>query len=154
MNRTISALDITPELCTAYMADYDLNSDQTQTFVYACLAGVAVNSLLKQAGIKFGVKFANGVIKKIPGKVLTKINQKVGFRFITKFGSKGIVNLGKMLPGVGAIVGGGLDLVETKVIADRAYKWFMTGDFSVKGESDDDVIDIDDNDYNTTETKE
>jgi hypothetical protein len=129
--------------CTAYMADYDLNSDQTQTFVYACLAGVAVNSLLKQAGIKFGVKFANGVIKKIPGKVLTKINQKVGFRFITKFGSKGIVNLGKMLPGVGAIVGGGLDLVETKVIADRAYKWFMTGDFSVKGESNDDVIDID-----------
>lgn len=30
----------------------------------------------------------------------------------------------------------------------------MTGDFSVKGESDDDVIDIDDNDYNTTEIKE
>ena len=48
-----------------------------------------------------------------------------------------------MLPGVGAIVGGGLDLVETKVIADRAYKWFMTGDFSVKGESNDDVIAID-----------
>lgn len=61
-------------------------------------------------------------IKKIPGKVLTKINQKVGFRFITKFGTKGIVNLGKMLPGVGAVIGGGLDLVETKVIADRAYK--------------------------------
>lgn len=122
--------------CTAYMAGYDLNSDQTQTFVYACLAGVAVNGLLKQAGIQFGVKFANGVIKKIPGKVLTKINQRVGFRFITKFGSKGIVNLGKMLPGVGAIVGGGLDLVETKVIADRAYKWFMIGDFSVEGDKD------------------
>ena len=30
----------------------------------------------------------------------------------------------------------------------------MTGDFSVKGESNDDVIDIDDNDYNTTEIKE
>lgn len=129
--------------CSAYMADYDLNSDQTQTFVYACLAGVAVNGLLKQAGIKFGVKFANGVIKKIPGKVLTKINQKVGFRFITKFGSKGIVNLGKMLPGVGAIVGGGLDLVETKIIADRAYKWFVKGDFSVKGDNDEGIIDID-----------
>ena len=129
--------------CTAYMADYDLNSDQTQTFVYACLAGVAVNGLLKQAGIKFGVKYANGVIKKIPGKVLTKINQKVGFRFITKFGSKGIVNLGKMLPGVGAIVEGGLDLVETKIIADRAYKWFVKGDFSVKGDNDEGIIDID-----------
>lgn len=87
--------------CVAYMAEYELNSDQTQTFIYACLAGVAVNGLLKQAGIKFGVKFANGLIKKIPGKVLTKINQKVGFRFITKFGTKGIVNLGKLLPGVG-----------------------------------------------------
>lgn len=51
--------------CVAYMADYELNSDQTQTFVYACLAGVAINELLKQAGVKFGVKFANRLIKKI-----------------------------------------------------------------------------------------
>mgnify|MGYP004497408631 FL=1 len=123
--------------CTAYMAGYDLNSDQTQTFVYACLAGVAVNGILKKAGISFGVKLATGVIKKIPGKVLTKINQKVGFRFITKFGTKGIVNLGKMVPGVGAVVGGGLDFVETKVIADRAYRWFMLGDYSIKGEEND-----------------
>ncbi len=137
--------------CVAYMADYELDSDQTQTFVYACLAGVAVNGLLKQAGIKFGVKFANGLIKKIPGKVLTKINQKVGFRFITKFGTKGIVNLGKLLPGVGAVVGGGLDLVETKIIADRAYKWFFKGDFSVKGETEEDVIEIDEIDFDNIE---
>lgn len=123
--------------CTAYMVGYDLNSDQTQTFVYACLAGVAVNGFLKKAGISFGVKLATGVIKKIPGKILTKINQKVGFRFITKFGTKGIVNLGKMVPGVGAVVGGGLDFVETKVIADRAYRWFILGDYSIKGEEDD-----------------
>ncbi len=133
--------------CVAYMAGYELHTDQTQTFVYACLAGVAVNSLVKQAGIKFGVKFANGLIKKIPGKVLTKINQKVGFRFITKYGTKGIINLGKLLPGVGALVGGGLDLVETKVIADRAYRWFLKGDFSVKDEKEDEVIQIEEADF-------
>lgn len=116
--------------CTAYVAGYELNSDQTQTFVYACLAGVALNNALKQAGIKVGIKLANGVIKKIPGKVLTKINQKVGFRFITKFGTTGVVNLGKMIPGVGAIVGGGFDLAETKIIAKRAYKWFWQGNFA------------------------
>lgn len=138
--------------CIAYMTDYKLNSDQTQTFVYACLAGVAVNGFLKQAGIKFGVKCANGLIKKIPGKILTKINQKVGFRFITKFGTKGIVNLGKLLPGVGAIVGGGLDLVETKVIADRAYSWFYKGDFSVKSEKEEYVVEVDNCDFeNVTE---
>lgn len=134
--------------CVAYMADYNLSSDQTQTFIYACLAGVAVNSLMKQAGIKFSVNFAKGIIKKVPGSVLKKINQKVGFRFLTKFGSKGIVNFGKMLPGVGAIVGGGLDLVETKIIANRAYKWFMTGDFSVKDENEDTFVDVDENGFN------
>lgn len=117
--------------CVTYMAGFELDSDETHTFVYACLAGVAVNELVKQASIKFGVKFANGLIKKIPGKALTKINQKVGFRFITKFGTKGIVNLGKLLPGVGAVVGGRLDFVETKIIAQRSYKWFFKHDFSV-----------------------
>ncbi len=122
--------------CTAYMAGFELKSDQTQTFVYACLAGVAVNQLMKQVGVKFGVKLANSMIKKIPGKLLTKINQAVGFRFITKFGTKGLVNMGKLLPGVGAVVGGGLDLVETKVIGDRAYKWFFEGDFSSEKKKD------------------
>ena len=125
--------------CVAYMAGFELDSDETQTFVYACLAGVAVNELVKQASIKFGVKFANGLIKKIPGKVLTKINQKVGFRFITKFGTKGIVNLGKLLPGVGAVVGGGLDFVETKMIAKRSYKWFFKHDFSVDKKNEEDI---------------
>ena len=133
--------------CTSYMAGFDLNSDQTQTLVYACLAGVAVNNVMKQASIKFGVKFANGLIKKIPGKVLTKINQKVGFRFITKFGTKGVVNLGKLIPGVGAVIGGGLDLVETKIIAKRSYKWFFEQDFSVNKKDNEEEIEVYESDY-------
>lgn len=116
--------------CVAYMAGYDLDCDQTQTFVYACLAGVAINSVVKKAGIKIGVKVSTNIIKKIPGTVLTKINQKVGFRLLTKFGTTGVVNLGKLIPGIGAVVGGGLDLFETKIIADRAYAWFMKGNLS------------------------
>lgn len=113
----------------AYMAGYDLKSDQVQTLVYACLAGVSVIDIVKQTGIKLGVKMATSTIKKIPGKALTKINQKVGFRFITKFGEKGIINLGKLVPGVGAIIGGSIDYAETKVIANRAYAWFFEGEF-------------------------
>ena len=133
--------------CTSYMAGFDLDSDQTQTLVYACLAGVAVNNVIKQAGIKFGVKFANGLIKKIPGKVLTKINQKVGFRFVTKFGTKGIINLGKLIPGVGAVIGAGLDLVETKIIAKRSYKWFFEHDFSVNKKDNEEEIEVYESDY-------
>lgn len=133
--------------CTSYMAGFDLDSDQTQTLVYACLAGVAVNNVMKQTGIKFGVKFANGLIKKIPGKVLIKINQKVGFRFVTKFGTKGIINLGKLIPGVGAVIGGGLDLVETKIIAKRSYKWFFEHDFSVNKKDNEEEIEVYESDY-------
>lgn len=118
--------------CIAYLAGYDLKSDQVQTLVYACLAGVAVTDVIKQAGIKLGIKLTNATIKKIPGKTLTKINQKVGFRFITKAGTTGIVNLSKIVPVAGAVVGGGIDYFETKTIANRAYKWFFKNDFSVE----------------------
>lgn len=80
--------------CSAYMAGYDLNMEQTQTFVYACLAGISINQILKQAGMQFGFKFAIKLIEKIPGSVLVNINQKIGFSFIIKFVSKGVINLG------------------------------------------------------------
>lgn len=49
--------------CVAYMAGYDLDCNQTQTFVYAYLAGVAINSVVKKAGIKIGVKVSTNIIK-------------------------------------------------------------------------------------------
>lgn len=130
--------------CLAYMGGYDTDSDQVQTLVYACLAGISIDQILKQAGIQFGNKFVMAMVKKIPGEVLTKINQKVGFRFVTKFGTKGIVNIGKAVPVVGGMISGGFDFVETKVIANRAYKMFINGDFNVSSEDDEKAIEIDD----------
>ena len=130
--------------CLAYMGGYDTDSDQVQTLVYACLAGISIDQILKQAGIQFGNKFVMAMVKKIPGEVLTKINQKVGFRFVTKFGTKGIVNIGKAVPVVGGMISGGFDFVETKAIANRAYKMFINGDFNVSSEDDEKVIEIDD----------
>lgn len=120
--------------CTALLAGYDLKSDQTQTFVYACLAGLALGDIFKKTGLKFAEKAAVNMIGKIPGSVLVKINQKVGFRFLTKFGEKGVINLGKLIPGVGAIVGGGFDLISTRVVGKRSIRWFFKADFSVENE--------------------
>lgn len=48
-----------------------------------------------------------------------------------------------MVPGVGAVISGSLDLVETKVIANRAYTWFFENNFSVDGQNDEsDIIEI------------
>jgi hypothetical protein len=56
--------------------------------------------------------YAEQVIPKhpgIPGKVLIEINKKVGFRLVTKAGEKGVVNLMKLVPLVGGVVGAGFD---------------------------------------------
>ena len=81
--------------------------------------------MLKEAGITTGQKLAMNAIKKIPGTTLTAINRKVGFRFITRFGETGIINLGKMVPVVGAVIGGLFDFTTTKVIASTAYNYFI-----------------------------
>lgn len=127
----------------AYMAGLDVNSDATRTLVYACLAGISVADVIKQAGLKIGTKLTTSMIKKIPGKALTAINGKVGFRLLTKFGEKGIINLGKMVPVVGALIGGGFDLVETKIIANRALKEFFDGQYEISESDEPEIIDID-----------
>ena len=124
----------------AKMAGYDIHSDQVQTMIYACLTGSAVSDILKNAGIQFGTKLGTAMIKKIPGKTLTAINQKVGFRFVTKFGSKGVVNLGKMVPVVGGIIGGGFDAASTNIIGKNAYNIFVKGELP-ENDKEDIVID-------------
>lgn len=63
-----------------------------------------------------------GVLKKVPGRTLTRINQAVGFRLVTKFGTKGVVNLWKAVSVAGAFVVGSIDTVTTRVIAKIAKK--------------------------------
>lgn len=115
----------------AKMAGYDIHSDQVQTLIYACLTGSAASDILKQAGIQFGNKFGVAMVKKIPGKTLQAINRKVGFRFVTKFGEKGIVNLGKVVPIIGGAIGGGIDIASTRIIGNNVYKIFMDGEMPV-----------------------
>lgn len=52
--------------CLAYMGGFDTNSDQVQTLVYACLAGISIDQLVKNAGIQFGLKFTTAMVKKNP----------------------------------------------------------------------------------------
>ena len=138
----------------AKMAGYDIHSDQVQTLIYACLTGSAMSDILKQAGIKFGQKFGVAMVKKIPGKTITAINQKVGFRFVTKFGEKGIVNLGKVVPVLGAFIGGGIDVASTRIIGYNAYKIFMKGELPTKEEIEKEIpIEVETTDVTDIDTE-
>lgn len=147
--------------CAAYMAGYDVHTDQVQTLVYACLAGVSVMEVAKKVGIKIGQKGLENLIDKIPGKVLIAINHKVGFRMLTKFGETGAINLGKAIPVVGGVIGDGFDFIDTKFIGNRAYNQFIKGDFDygvkedtkAKGNKNSDII-IDASDSDNEELKD
>ena len=111
----------------AAIGGYDVHSDEVQTLVYLCLVGSSLTDVVKSTGIKIANKVTTNMLKKLPGAVLTKINQKVGFRLLTKFGTKGAVNLVKVVPVAGALVGAGIDYGSTKLIADKAYNAFLLG---------------------------
>ncbi|MFS2139165.1 EcsC family protein [Duganella sp. Dugasp56] len=110
----------------AKMCNQDLNSDRVKTLVYACLAGDAAKDILKDVGIVVGSKIATNAIKNISGKTITAINQKVGFRLLTKFGEKGVINLVKIVPFVGGVVGGTVDAVATNLIGNVARSTFIS----------------------------
>ena len=119
----------------AMIGGYEVRTDQVQTMIYACLAGSSASDMLKEAGIITGQKIAVNAIKKIPAATLTAINRKVGFRLVTKFGETGIVNLGKMVPVVGAVIGGAFDFTTTKIIANTAYRYFIDAEESTIAKS-------------------
>ncbi|ANC79164.1 EcsC family protein [Fictibacillus phosphorivorans] len=108
----------------AHMRGYDLKDDQVKTFVFVCLTGQAATDILKQAGVKLGTSLAKEAIKKIPGEVIKAINKVVGIRLVTKFGEKGIINLGKAVPLVGGFIGGAVDGIGTNTIGKIAKRVF------------------------------
>jgi hypothetical protein len=71
----------------------------------------------REAGKRVGTKIAVTQFNRhVSGAVLKKINTKLGTTVLTKYGTKrGGVALGRMLPfGVGATIGGSVNLVMTK----------------------------------------
>ncbi|CAK1909219.1 EcsC family protein [Vibrio crassostreae] len=109
----------------AKMGGYDLRDDRVKTLVYTCLCGNAAKDIAKELGIKVGTKVTEQAIKNISREVIVKINQAVGFRLVTKFGEKGVINLGKAIPLVGGVVGATFDSVSTNTIGNVARETFI-----------------------------
>ncbi len=109
----------------AHLGGYDIKSDQVKSLAYVCLAGNGAKDILKDIGVTIGTKLTTQVIKNISGKTIAAINKKVGFRLVTKFGEKGVINLGKAVPLVGGVIGGAIDSAATNTIGNVARDTFI-----------------------------
>jgi hypothetical protein len=103
------ALGANTAASVAHVRGYDIDTEQVRTLILMCLIGESAEQILKNAGIAVGTKVTKNLLQQIPGKSFIEINKRIGFRLITKAGEKGVVNVAKMVPLVGGVVGAGFD---------------------------------------------
>ena len=103
---------------------HDLSEDRVKTLILCVIIGQDIKEVCKQAGIKIGTKLTYVAIRKLPVEALKRINKAVGFRLLTKTGEKGIINLYKLVPVVGGVVGGTFDAVTCRITAKAAREAF------------------------------
>lgn len=79
------------------------------TTIFACMIGEQAANVFRESAIDVAQKLTAKEISKISGEALTKINEKIGIRLITKYGEKGVINLGKLVPFVGGPISATID---------------------------------------------
>jgi hypothetical protein len=113
--------------CTAAIAHlrgYDVDTEEVRSLVLITLLGSGGAAVLSEAGVQVAQKGALAALRKLPGKTLIEINKKVGFRLVTKFGEKGVVNLHKLVPLAGGPVGAGVNVATIRTVATYAKRNF------------------------------
>ncbi len=118
----------------AAMYGHDPNEEYVRTLAFACLTGPAMADILKSVGIELGENPIIQIVDKLPIAVLAKINKKICMRFATKAGEKSLSNIAKFVPLLGGVIGGTVDAVATRAIAENAKKIFAGGGKSVEVE--------------------
>ena len=108
----------------AHLRGYDVDSEEVRSAVLISLLGSGGTEVLKRTGVEVGKKTTAAAFQRIPGRILIEINKKIGYRLVTKAGEKGVVNLAKLVPLVGAPVGAAFEGVGCKTIATCALRMF------------------------------
>ncbi len=115
----------------------NIRDEFNQEFVKVLGVWCGVIRIAKQATKRIGTRVAVVQFnKRVSGKVLAKINQKVGTTIFTKYGTKrGGIALGKLIPfGVGAIVAGTFNYVTMTQFKKAAIKYYSGSNFVIDEE--------------------
>jgi len=122
---SILAFNIQTVAAVARLGEYDLHDECIKSLVLICIAGESVNVVFRQLGIDLTKVVLVAVIKSIPRALLGKINRLVGVKLLTKFSAKGFIQLGRLVPLVGGLVGGGCDYYWSSVVGEKAIETFI-----------------------------
>ncbi len=109
----------------AHVRGHNLQDEHVRTAVILCLLGNVGAEVVKKAGVEVGKRFTNAMITKLPVSVIYKINKRLGFTLLAKYGTKrSVLTLSKGVPLVGGVVGAGVDVAATRAVAGFAKTFF------------------------------
>ena len=109
----------------AYMGGYDLKDTRVKSLVFLCIAGNTGKDILKNIGIAWTEKMVSNALNHLTKEAIIKINKAVGFKLVAQFGGKGFINLSKVVPFVGGVVGATFDAVTTNAMGNFARRTFI-----------------------------
>ncbi|MPZ52524.1 MAG: hypothetical protein GEU79_07300 [Acidimicrobiia bacterium] len=117
----------------AHLRGHNIDDEVTRTAVMITLTGDDASNLLAQAGAVVPAGRATTVaLKRLPKSAMALVNKAIGFRLLVIAGGKGMARLGRLIPVVGGLVGGAIDVVLLRSVAKHARKEFADATITVE----------------------
>ena len=112
----------------AHLAGYDIKDEKVKSMIFLCLVGNSAMEILKEIGIIVGKQFTSNTLKKMTAKGIVHVNQAIFVKIMSKMGEKTSLSTSKIIPIIGGIIGGSVDMIATKIMANTAKKIFLGGE--------------------------
>lgn len=110
---------------TAKVRGYDITQPEIRSAILLALVGADSEDVLKKAGLQLaGGRIVSLATDRLPAPALMVLNKAIGFRLLARIGEGTLAKLGRGVPLVGGLIGGGVDVFMLGRIADQAMKEF------------------------------
>jgi hypothetical protein len=104
---------------------HDLSATEVRTAVLLTLAGDDAGDILHRAGaVARQGRLTSLALRGLPPPALMAVNKGVVFRLLVRFSKSGLARFGKLVPGIGGLIGGGIDAFLMRGIGQRARNDF------------------------------
>jgi hypothetical protein len=110
----------------ATLHGHDVDEDRVRTLVLLSLVGDAGKESLKRAGVRVGLKIAEKALQQIPGRVLAEVDKKMVMRWLARGSRGGLLGSTRLVPLVGALVGGTFDALACRAVGKVAHELFRS----------------------------
>lgn len=109
----------------AVLRGYDIDDPRVRTAVLLTLVGSDADEVLSKAGLATGGgRMVSLATRQLPPAGLLILNKAIAFRLLRGVGEQAFAKLGRGVPLLGGLVGGGIDTWMMKRIADHAMGEF------------------------------